>query len=62
MKRTVTVYITKKGEAKRERIKSFFGIKGFNVNGEARVTIEDDTTWGILQQTAARGFIEIREK
>ena len=47
---------------KRDRIKSFFGIQGFNVNGEARVTITDETTWNILQQTVARGFVEIREK
>lgn len=62
MRKEVIVYITKKGEQKRDRIKSFFGIQGFNVNGEARVTITDDTTWNILQQTAARGFVEIREK
>lgn len=62
MKRNVTVYITKKGEERRERIKQFFGINGFNINGEAEVTIDDETTWGILQQTAARGFLEIRHK
>ena len=62
MTRTVTIYITPKGEKKRDRIKSFFGIEGCNVNGEAKVTITDENTWNILQQTAARGFIEIRNK
>ena len=62
MKKTVTIYITKNGWPRRERIKQFFGIEGISVNGEARVTITDDITWNILQQTAARGFVEIREK
>ena len=31
-------------------------------NGEARVTTTDENTWNILQQTAARGFIQIRNK
>lgn len=62
MKRTTTIYITKKGEARRDRIMRFFGIEGFTVNGEARVTTTDENTWNILQQTAARGFIQIRNK
>lgn len=65
MKKTVTVYITEKGRAdagKYARLKQFFGITGMTVNGEATVNITDEATWNILQQTAARGFIEIRNK
>ena len=63
MKRNVTVYITKKGEERRERIKQFFGIKGFNINGEAELAIDDTShMWQMLQITAARGFVQIRDK
>lgn len=56
------IYLTRKGEERKDRIKRFFGISGFSVNGEAVVTIEDAATEKMLKETAIRGFIEIRNK
>lgn len=57
-----TIYLTRKGEPKRERIMRHFGIKGWSINGEATVTITDKVSEQILKETALRGFIQIRNK
>lgn len=57
-----TIYITPKGERKKEQIKRFFKIDGFTVNGEATVMIEDQGAEQMLKETALRGFIQIRHK
>ena len=62
MTKTYTIYLTKKGEEKKDRIMRHFHITGFNVNGEARVTITDKVSDAILKETALRGFIQIRYK
>ena len=60
---TYTIYITDKCTPdQRERIKKFFGIKGINVNGEAKVTITDKAIEQVLKRTALKGFIQIRYK
>ena len=63
MKKTFTIYITNQCKPKqKERIVKFFGIDGMTVSGECKVTIEDEGTLAMLKETAARGFIQIRNK
>lgn len=63
MKRRLTIYITKEGEPRRKGMIRFFKIQGFDINGEATLTIDDASgEYEVLKQAAARGLIQIRNK
>lgn len=60
---TYTVYFTDKcTPGQRERIKERFGIEGITVNGESKVTVNDEEMQRLLDKTVKRGFLKYRYK
>lgn len=62
MKKRVTIYWLTKDREAMKRIRDRFGIPaGITVNGETEAVI-DESDFPLLQETANRGFFQIRYK